>query len=261
MMASSTVGIGPLKGLILEDRGIISVEGPDSVGFLNGLVTNAVAQAPPDQAVYAALLTPQGKYLFDFFIIRDGETLLIDADQKRLPDLIKRLSLYKLRAKLAITDRSAEFAVSAFDGPVQGAYRDPRDPHLGWRQAIEKNAPRRDFIAWPRADYRRLLLDRIIPDHERDLVPNETFPMDVQFDSLNGIDFKKGCYVGQELTARMKHRSGPRKALARVRLDGALPEAGTPILAGEKEAGILCSGLDQRALAVLRLDRLDGPLT
>jgi len=251
-----------VRALDLKDRGIVSISGSDGTAFLNGLITNDVVKASENEGLYAALLTPQGKYLFDFFVLRRGEEILLDADRSRVPELIKRLTVYKLRAKLALADRSPEFRVAAFDGPVEldGAFPDPRHPALGFRAILNSSFALDGFEPWPREDYRRLLLDHLVPDHERDLVPNETFPMDVQFDRLNGIDFRKGCYVGQELTARMKHRANQRKALVRVRVEGTLPPPGTPIMAEDKEAGVLASGIGDRALAVLRLDRLDQPL-
>ena len=251
-----------VRALELEDRGIVQVAGPDGLGFLNGLITNDVAKASECEGLYAALLTPQGKYLFDFFVLRRGDEILLDVSRPRLPDFLKRLNLYKLRAKLQLSDRSSDFLAAAFDGPpgIDGAFPDPRHEALGYRAILPSGFAMDRFPPWPRQDYRQLLLDHLVPDHERDLVPDQTFLMDVPFDRLNGIDFKKGCYVGQELTARMKHRANLRKALLRVRIDGSLPAPGTPILAGDKEAGVFASGFGDRALALLRLDRLDEPL-
>lgn len=248
-----------VRVLTLEDRGVLEVSGPDAETFLNGLITNDAARSGPGRAVYAALLTAQGKYLFDFFVFRRDDGFRLDVSAARAADLVKRLALYRLRAKVTITDVSADWTIAVFDGPpgdlAPDAAPDPRHPALGWRAPVARGAPPIDLPPWPRSDYRDRMLDHTIPDHERDLVAERTFPMDANFDVLNGVDFRKGCYVGQELTARMKHRGGQRKRLVLVRVRGEAPPAGTPILAGGREIGAMATGQGGRALATLRLDK------
>jgi folate-binding protein YgfZ len=257
--------------LILPDRDFVRVQGPDATDFLNRLVTNDVSKAHDGHLVYAALLTPQGKYLFDFFIQSIDQGFVLDLDGGRAADLIKRLSMYRLRAKVDITNESDSWRVIALDrwpvGTDQPGPRpcpDPRHIRLGarWLVPAVDAARRLDlFENWPSSAYRELLLDLGVPDHGRDLMMDKTFPMDVGFDLINGVDFKKGCYIGQELTARMKHRATVRRDLVLVQVDGAeLPPPGTAILAGEREIGQLASGYGSRALAIIRMDKLaDDP--
>jgi len=273
----------------LAGRGLLAVRGPDRCDFLQGLISNDVARVGPDRACYAALLTPQGKFLHDFFVIAapDGETLWLDGEAARLVDLRKRFSIYKLRADVALADVSADWKVAAafgagtaaalglddapgsaraFAGGV--AYVDPRAAALGVRLVLPAATAEAALAetgltpADPDAyDAHRLALG--IPDGSRDLTVEKTLLLEAGFDALNGIDWEKGCYIGQELTARTKYRGTVRRRLVAVAVDGPLPAPGTPILAGDKEAGEMRSGRDGRGIALLRLDALDGgaPLT
>ncbi len=264
------------RALILDNRDFVRVDGPEAEDFLNRLVTNDVSRATQEQAAYAALLTPQGKYLFDFFIHRTGTGFLLDLDKGGAPELVKRLSIYRLRAKVELGDVSdlwrtiaIDFADPHLSIKVAVSSPDPRHQALGQRWIVpahEAQATADQFAAWPQADYRQRMLDNLVPDHGRDLVVDKTFLMDVNFDGLNGVDFKKGCYIGQELTARMKHRATSRRGLVRVVFDrGPIPVPGTPILSGVREIGQLASGQGTCALAIMRMDKLaelDGePLT
>jgi hypothetical protein len=261
----------------LPARGVIEVAGEDRVAFLQGLVSNDVAKASATRAIYAALLTAQGRYLFDFFIVALGNALYLDAEAARLAELQKRLAVYKLRAKVTLADASARFVVAAAWGDGTdtafglsgtgaaksfaggGAYLDPRLGALGARflgpresglEAIAKAGfARADDDAY---DRHRLALG--VPDGARDLPPEKALPMEAGFDELNGIDWQKGCYMGQELTARMKYRALVKKRLLPVIIDGALPAPGTAITRDGAEAGELLSGRDGHALALLRLD-------
>jgi folate-binding protein YgfZ len=192
--------------------------------------------------------------------------LILDLDLGRAPDLVKRLSLYKLRAKVTITNPSGQWATLALDDvPAhdQTAYpivADPRHPSLGYRwlvPAARANELAQRFAVWPQEDYRARMIDAEVPDHGRDLDVDKTFLIDANFDAIHGVDFKKGCYIGQELTARMKHRATARKRLVAVTIDGALPPPGTPVMAGEREIGVMASGIQNRALALLRMDKLE----
>ena len=241
----------------LNNRNFVSVSGPESAEFLNGLVSNEVTRAGPNIMVYAALLTPQGKYLFDFFVWRpQPDFFLLDLDAPRSSELVKRLSIYKLRSKVTIIDVSADWSAIIYnrDPNLPDAAADPRHSALGFRRIALASEIVSD--TWDYADYRNLMLDHAIPDHGRDLTVDKTFLMDANFDVIHGVDFKKGCYVGQELTARMKHRASNPRALVTVQFDGTPPASGTPVLADEREIGMIASGFGHRALASFRLDKL-----
>lgn len=270
---------------LLEDRGLLAVAGPDRVEFLQGLVSNDVKKAGPDRAVYAALLTPQGKYLFDFFIIGQDEALFLDCERARLDELKKRLTLYKLRASVTLDDRSGDFAVSALFGegwaeaagleadagaarPFAGgiAFTDPRLSEAGGRavlpasgagQALEEAG----FTATDAADYDRMRLGLGLPDASRDLIVEKSTLLESGFDELNGVDWDKGCYMGQELTARTKYRGLVKKRLVQVAFAGPPPAPGTPVMLADKEAGELRSsvatGSGGIGLALLRLEALE----
>jgi folate-binding protein YgfZ len=259
---------------LLTDRGVIRVTGEDARDFLQGLVSNDVRRVAPDRVIYAALLTPQGKYLFDFFIAEADGALLIDCERARLPDLVKRLTIYKLRAKAALEDVSDAFKVVAVWGdggtgetgsaePVAGGvgFTDPRLAEAGRRLILPADAPLPDATeAAPEAyDAYRLALG--LPDGSRDMVLEKAILLESGFDELNGVDWKKGCYMGQELTARTKYRGLVKKRLVPVGVDGPLPEPGTPVMAGEKEVGELRSGQGARALALIRLEVLEDAAT
>ena len=230
-------------------RRIIRVGGADRVDFLQGLVTNDVTRAP----VWAALLTAQGKYLADFLIVPQGDALLLDMDARLADDLMRRLSMYKLRAAVELAP--AELQVTRGTGTApDGAIPDPRHPALGWRLygATEGD----DGTDWD-----AIRVAHAIPESLVELIPNETFILEAGFERLHGVDFRKGCYVGQEVTARMKHKTELRKGLVTVAIDGEAP-VGTPILMADgREAGTLFTQSGGRAIAHLRFDRMDGPLT
>jgi len=265
---------------ILAERGIIRIAGEDARDFLQGLISNDIRRVTPDRAIYSALLTPQGKFLFDFFISEIDGALMMEVERDRLPDLIKRLTMYKLRAKATLEDVSDAWrvvvcwgdgvtdalglagdagAAKALAGGV--AYCDPRLKAAGARLLLAADAPAPEELdaadATP-ADYdaHRLVLG--LPDGSRDMVVEKAILMESGFDELNGVDWKKGCYMGQELTARTKYRGLVKKRLVPVGISGPLPEAGTPILAGDKTVGELRSGQGDKALALIRLETLEA---
>ena len=244
----------------LPSRGVISVTGDDRVSFLNGLVSNDVAQAVPGRAVWAALLSAQGRYIADFFIISDEERLLLDVRRDLLADLLKRLSRYKLRAAVKLEDVSDSMKVyAAWDGvppmvPITAP--DPRLREAGFRMISD--APLAENTT--EGVYHAHRLNLGLPDGPPDLEIDKTLLMEAGFEELNGVDFDKGCYMGQELTARTKYRGLVKRRLVPVILDGPLPAPGTPILAGGVEVGTLRSGAGTMALATIRLDALDKPL-
>ena len=265
----------------LEDRGVVSVDGPEAGAFLQGLISNDIERVTDARAIYAALLTPQGKFLHDFFVLRRGAGYLLDCEGPRTGDLGQRLMAYRLRADVALADATEDFRVialfggeggdGAFDLPAgEGSaapcaggtlMRDPRGAALGFRAVLPVSADlafldQAGFARGSPADYERHRIAMGAPDGSRDMEVGRATLMECGFEALNGVDFEKGCYVGQELTARTKHRGLVRRRLARVALEGPLPPAGTPIVAGEREVGEIRSGLDGAALAVLRLERI-----
>lgn len=244
----------------LPDRGVIGIDGPDRVTFLQGLVSNDVEKVAPVRAVWSAFLTPQGRYLAEFFIFATGDTLLLDAPRDAIPDLIRRLSRFRLRSKVSLRDRSEEFAVhAAWGGKPEIADAitapDPRLPEAGWRflapAPLPGTASGADYLA------HRLALG--LPDHA-DLEPEKTLLMEAGFGDLNGVDWDKGCYMGQELTARTRYRGLVKRRLVPVNGTDMLP-AGETIMSGTREAGEVRTARGRRGLALLRLDKLDEPLT
>lgn len=243
----------------LPARGVIAVTGEDRVGFLQGLVSNDVAAAAPGRAVWAALLTPQGKWLADFFILSDGEQLLLDCERSQLPMVQQRLTRYRLRSRVALYDADL-LVFAAWDGePDVGgvAARDPRLPEAGWRVlatgAIETNA---SAVDW---DRHRIGLG--LPDGSRDLESEKSVLLEAGFDELNGVSWSKGCYMGQELTARTKYRGLVKRRLVPVRIDGEAPPPGAPLLRDGREVGTMRSASGPQGMAMVRLEALDSALT
>ncbi len=257
----------------LDDRAVLSVSGSDADGFLQGLVTNDVGKLRDGAAIHAALLTPQGKYLFDFLVFRRGEAFRLDCEAEARPALAKRLAMYKLRADVAIDAAIPDTVYAVFGDDADAAARriegadifvDPRHPALGARvvgECGDDALERAGIEGVARADYDALRIAHGVPDGRRDLVPEKSFLLENGFDELNGIDFEKGCYVGQEVTARMKHRNLVRKRLVPVRIDGAAPEPGTPVLRGDTEVGEIRSSNGNLALALLRIEAIEGDET
>ena len=265
----------------LDDRGVVSVDGPEAGAFLQGLISNDIEQVTDARGIYAALLTPQGKFLHDFFVLRRGDGYLLDCEGPRVGDLGGRLVAYRLRADVALADATEDFRVVALFGGegADGAFdlppgeggavryeggtlmRDPRSAALGLRAVLPRGADlgfleQAGFARGHAADYERNRIAHGAPDGSRDMEVGRATLMECGFEALNGVDFEKGCYVGQELTARTKHRGLVRRRLAPVALEGPLPPAGTPIMAGEREVGEIRSGLGDAALAVLRPERI-----
>ena len=250
----------------LNDRGAVRVSGEDAAGFLQGVLTNDVEKLAPREARYAALLTPQGKILFDFLVVRlsgePGAGVLLDCPAALASDLAKRLGFYKLRAKVTVADESADHGIVAYvgDGPeiAPGAirYADPRAEGLGAREILPR-ARAESIGTNARAAYEARRISLGVPAGGVDFAFGDAFPADADMDLLNGVDFAKGCYVGQEVVSRMRHRGGVRKRILRVRLDGEAPAVGTPVLDGELPVGVLGGSAGGEALALLRLDRIE----
>ncbi len=242
---------------ILPERGVIELTGADRVGFLQGLVSNDVAAAQPGAAVWTALLTPQGKWLADYFVIAAGERQLLDVERAQAGMILPRLAKFRLRAKVALTDVSEALAVhAAWDGLPDlpaGAIvaADPRLPAAGWRVLAPAALPA-DASA-DRYDAHRLALG--LPS-SADLEAEKSVLLEAGFDELNGVSWSKGCYMGQELTARTKYRGLVKRRLVPVAVDGPLPPPGTPVLRDGAEVGTMRSGRDGQGLATLRLEAI-----
>jgi folate-binding protein YgfZ len=259
----------------LEDRGVLAVGGPEARSFLQALISNNVDKIAPDQAIYATLLTAQGKFLHDFFIAAHGDILLFDCEGPRLGDLQRRLMFYRLRADVTIEDWSDRFMVAAVIGDARAAlglgdseaalfgggvaFADPRATAPGARVLLPRDGgmaalEAAGLAAGTTADYDRLRLDHALPDGSRDIVVEKGFLIENGIDDLGGVDFDKGCYIGQELTARTKYRGSVKRHLYRVDIDGPVPESGSAITFDGRNAGEMRSGLDGVGLALLRID-------
>lgn len=246
---------------LLPDRGVIAVTGEDARGFLDNLITNDMDLLDRQEAIHAALLTPQGKILFAFFVVKQVDGFLLDTGRTGVADLLKRLTLYKLRAKVTLNDiSSSRTVVVAWGGPppempLAVTLRDPRHADLGHRliMAPEMAAKLAADDEGPAAyDRHRIALG--VAEAGRDYPLGDTFPHEANFDRQGGVSFTKGCFVGQEVVARMQHKTVVRKRIVRVTGDGSLAEGGD-VTIGEANIGRIGTAGGTRALAMLRLDR------
>lgn len=253
-----------MKQVLLADHGVVEIAGPDAAAFLHGLVTNDIASLGAGAARFAALLTPQGKILFDFLVFAldrsDGRALLLDCPRALAGDLVRRLGIYKLRARVEIADMSGEIESLAIwdteqrsDLAALALARDPRSEQLGWRALVPRGAV---VETDAREEYDALRIGAGVPEGGVDFSYGEAFPHEANMDRLAGLDFAKGCYVGQEVVSRMKHRGSARKRVTPYRAQGPAPAPGTPVLAGELAIGATGSRAGDRGLALIRLDRL-----
>lgn len=246
--------------LHLQDRGVIRLSGPDSRSLLQGLITSDMDDLNGKSALYAGLLTPQGKFLFDMIIVADGDDFLLDVEAERKGDLIRRLMMYKLRADVTITDDSAS-VWALFDGdPSSGtSYADPRHKSLH-KRVISVDSPAPDAAKLAYGDYEQRRIRHGVPDGSRDMEVEKYFWLETGAEKLNGVSFTKGCFVGQELTARMKHRMALKKKLVPMKAEGAVMSGGTIMTEGGKTAGEVHSVAGSYFMAFLRLEYLDQPL-
>jgi folate-binding protein YgfZ len=263
-----------MQAALLPDRGVLKVVGDDARRFLNGLATNDVGKLSENRACYAALLTPQGKIVGDFIAAEapgaDGGGFFLDVPKALARTLMDKLNFYKLRAKVLVEDLSEVLGVMAVwgskgDSEYGLSYADPRLPALGWRimlpphlaskAAIDLGANLADAEAY---EAHRIALG--VPRGGADFSYGDTFPHEADMDQLAGVDFGKGCYVGQEVVSRVEHRNSARSRLVPMVYDGAAPSSGLPVMAGDKQVGTFGSAANGRGLALLRLDRVADAL-
>jgi tRNA-modifying protein YgfZ len=264
-----------MKAAFLPDRGVVKVSGEDARGFLNGLVTTDVTRLEPGAGRFGALLTPQGKIIVDFLITEatagQGGGFLIDCPRALAGGLATKLGFYKLRAKVAVEDLSDSLGVmAAWDGELAMrpdlTFADPRGGALGWRILAPEELKQKiaDLIGADlvdSADYEAHRIGCGAPRGGLDFIYGDAFPHETNMDRLNGVDFDKGCYVGQEVVSRMQHRGTARTRTIRVTLDGPRPEPGAAILAGDKPVGTMGSAAGQNGLALIRTDRVSDALS
>ncbi len=271
----------PPRYVILNDRGLLAIEGAEARTFLQGVISNDIEKATAQQAIYAALLTAQGKYLHDFFIAELNGVLLVDCEDARRDDLFRRLSMYKLRAQATISDQSGEYvAVALFGDGIEEicelseqpgmakpfhhgvAYVDPRHSGMGIRAILPREDAEQimqglNITEGSKEDYDNLRLQLGLPDGSCDMIIEKSILLENGFDELHGVDWNKGCYIGQELTARTKHRGLIKKRLVPVVIQGPPPAPGTTIQWDGKEVGEMRSSIDGFGLALIRLEYLD----
>ncbi len=260
-----------IKITFLHDRGTVSVAGPDAEKLLQGLVTNDLRKLDTQPAMHAGLLSPQGKILFDFLIVKSEAGFLLDVARDKAADLVKRLTLYKLRAAATITDMSSNTVVLALWGPdacspgeTAGtvSFIDPRNAELGRRILVPSTfatdvAAATNGMPADAEAYHAHRVDLGVPEGGRDYAFGDTFPHEALFDQLGGVSFTKGCYVGQEVVSRMEHRGTARRRIVPVVASGGGLTEGAPVMAGEVEIGRIGTVAGTRALAMIRLDRVD----
>lgn len=266
-----------MKRIQLSDRCIVRISGEDSRTFMQGLISNDIEKADGSNAIYAALLTPQGKYQFDFFIVADNGDLLLDGVKGDADALIKKLTMFKLRSKATLEDVTANYAVYALIGDDaadvldEGAqtktedgailFADPRLPQAGVRviAPADMDATALGGDNGSEDDYQKHRISLGLPEAPLDLEKEKSILLESGFDELSGVDWKKGCYMGQELTARTKYRGLVKKRLFPVTLSRPGVEAGSDVMQDGKVIGEIRSVMDDRAIAMLRLKALGGP--
>ncbi|WP_419799480.1 MAG: YgfZ/GcvT domain-containing protein [Terasakiella sp.] len=248
----------------LPNRAVLKIEGEDRLDFLQGLISNDINKVNATDGIYAAFLTPQGKFLCDFFIAQENDALLLDIDAEAMPAFKKKLMMYKLRANVVIADVSAQYDVfAAFDDKTTqpGVFADPRLEEAGYRAILPNGQDIENAEPVPFETYELMRIQLGLPDGARDMTVEKSILLENGFDELHGVDWKKGCYMGQELTARTKYRALIRKRLFPVIIEGDLPAPGTEVTSGDKVVGEIHSGIQNMALATLKLDALEDELT
>ncbi len=248
-----------MASAFLDDRGVLSVSGEEARSFLQGLVTCNMDKVSPEAAGFGALLSPQGKILFDFLIVEEPEGFLIETGSDAVSALLKRLSMYRLRAKVTLEERPDLGVVALWDGATSEGlvFDDPRHAGLGRRAIL----PRLEAQAHNHDDYETHRILCGVPKGGLDFAYGEAFPHDADMDLIHGLDFKKGCYIGQEVVSRVEHRGTARKRIVPIALRGPAPAPGTEIRAGDIAIGTMGSATSAgRALAMIRLDKAEEAL-
>lgn len=240
---------------VLENRGLFLLQDGDARPFLQGIITNDIAKLAPEKSLYAAILTPQGKFLYDLFLYDWQGGILLEYYKPKEADIIKKLTMYRLRSKVTFTPINDHFVVAAWDGA--SGTPDPRDARMGVR--FVTNQPPKETVS--AEEYHKWRIGFTIPEMPIDLVSEESFPLPCNLEEINAIDYKKGCYVGQEVTARSKYRGNIRKRIFTVQFEATAPQAGTGITAEGKTIGTMLSSSGNLGLAQLEIEAADKPLT
>jgi hypothetical protein len=265
---------GNMFRAFLADRGLVRIAGAEATNFLQGLVTNDISRLTSGHAVYAALLTPQGKIIVDFLVTQapaeEGGGLYLDCPRALAPDLVKRLAIYRLRAKITIEDLSNRLRVAAAWGAdaeawqpddIVASFRDPRETNLGRRFILSAPPISGDGDRGAAALYEAHRIALGVPKGGEDFTYGEAFPHDANLDLLHGVDFDKGCYVGQEVVSRVHHRGTARKRIVRVHFRGSPPASGSEVIAGDVTIGTMGSASAGTGLAMIRTDRAEEAIS
>ena len=260
--------MGQCHASVLTSRGVLRIQGPDARKFLQGLITNDIGKAQGTEAIHAGLLSPPGKILFDFFAVPAGQGFLIDVAKDKAAELLQRLGFYRLRAAVETVEELSLAVMAAWGGTPrlpQGAilYADPRLPELGFRLLLPRTTDAAELGCAQASEdaYHAFRVGLGVPEGGRDYAFGDAFPHEALFDQLNGVDFEKGCYVGQEVVSRMEHRGTTRKRIVPVQGEAPLPARGTDIEADGMPIGTLGSVSGASGLALIRLDRAEEALT
>ena len=250
-----------IRSFRLEDRGVLELSGSEARSFLQGLITQNIDSLTSDAPLYSALLTPQGKFLFDFFLWDGGEGLFLDVAKDQLMNLARRLLFYKLRADVNVGDASKTYNVWASTGVPEGFSTDPRLEGLGGRALVRADDPMTAEDDGGSAEWRRHRLGLSVTSGQ-ELTPEKNFPIEANLDLLGAIDFQKGCFVGQEVASRTKRRGTVRKRIVRlVGLPDTPIEKGAAVVANERTVGHIVAHEGNSGMALMKLDALDSDLT
>lgn len=239
---------------VLVDRAIITLSGPERHSLLQGIITNNTDKLKDSNALYAALLTPQGKFLYDFFMVEIKDTIYLDCEKELMPKLFQRLLMYRLRSNCEIIDQSEKFNVISSHEKLEGiGFIDPRNTKMGYRTFVETIPEGQEITEY---HHKRIKLG--IAEGSRDFIPEKSIILEGHFESLHGVDFEKGCYVGQEVIARMKYRGKIKKQMFPVKLSGAAPDFGTDITDDNgNKVGDIRSNAGDHAIALFRIDKME----